>query len=188
MILKYVKPAFQAGFTYSPSIETKAQFDDYFSKSKWRKSSMKQVSDIVRKFFEEYERSINASNSEGGSELIASRYGDSFMFAGPQGTQAVKKEDFLKALPKRQWFFKSIGLTSSTIRSLEETRLDDNYVMVKATWNMRFEKEAEQPVVAEVPATYILCQEESSLRIVFQLDHQNLMKTAQDLGLLPAKD
>jgi len=149
---------------------------------------MEQVSDIVRRFFEDYERSVNASNLEGTPELIASRYSDSFMFAGPQGAQAVKKEDFLKALPNRQWFFKTVGLTSSTIRSLEETFLDDNYVMVKAYWNIRFEKEAEQPVVAETSATYILCQEESSLRIVFQLDHQDLMKTAQDLGLLPAKN
>src|SRR4029434_8482709 len=92
---------------------------------------MEQVSDIVRKFFVDYERSINASNSEDGPELIASRYSDPFMFSGPQGAQAVKKEDFLKALPKRQWFFKTVGLTSSTIRSLEETRLDDSYVMVK---------------------------------------------------------
>jgi Domain of unknown function (DUF4440) len=149
---------------------------------------MKQASDVVRKFFEDYERSINASNSEDPPDLIASRYSDTFMFAGPQGSQAVKKEDFLKALPKRQFFFKTAGLTSSTIQSLEETRLDDNYVMVKAYWNMRFEKEAEQPIVAETSATYILRQEESSLRIVFQLDHQDLMKTAQDLGLFPAKD
>jgi hypothetical protein len=149
---------------------------------------MKQASDIVRKFFEGYEGSINASNMEEGPELIVSRYSDSFMFAGLQGAQSVKKEDFLKALPKRQWFFKTVGLTSSTIQSLEETRLDDNYVMVKAYWNMRFEKEAEQPIVAETSATYILRQDESSLRIVFQLDHQDLMKTAQDLGLLPAKD
>ena len=151
---------------------------------------MKQASDIVRKFFEDYERSINASasDSEGSPELIASRYSDLFMFAGPQGAQAVKKEDFLKALPKRQLFFKTIGLTSSTIQSLEETPLDNNYVMVKAYWNIRFEKDAEQPTVAETSATYILRQEESSLRVVFQLDHQDLMKTAQDLGLLPAKD
>jgi hypothetical protein len=51
-----------------------------------------------------------------------------------------------------------------------------------------FEKEMEQPIVAETSATCILRQEESSLRIVFQLDHQDLMKTAQDLGLWPAKD
>src|SRR5262245_44587169 len=137
---------------------------------------MGQLSDIVRNFFEEYERSIKASDSEGAPEFIASLYSDSFMFAGPQGAQTVKKEDFLKALPKRQWFFKSIGLTSTTIQSLEETRLDDNYVMVKAYWNMRFEKEAGQPIIAETSATYILCQEESSLRIVFQLDHQDFMK------------
>jgi len=147
---------------------------------------MKQVSDVVRKFFEDYERSIDASNPENGPELIASRYSDSFMFAGPKGAQAVKKEDFLKALPKRQSFFKTIGRTSSTIQSLEETRLDDNYVMVKAYWNMIFEKEAGQSVVAEISATYILFQEESSLRIVFQLDHQDLMQRAHDLGLLPA--
>jgi hypothetical protein len=60
--------------------------------------------------------------------------------------------------------------------------------MVKAYWDIRFEKEAEQPIVAEISATYILRHEESSLRIVFQLDHQDLMKTAQDLGLLPSKD
>ncbi|HZF39485.1 MAG TPA: hypothetical protein VE715_11705, partial [Blastocatellia bacterium] len=104
---------------------------------------MKQVSDVVREFFEDYERNVKASNSEARPELIASRYSDSFMFAGPQGAQTVKKEDFLKALPKRQSFFKTVGLASSTIQSLEETRLDDNYVMVKAYWNMRFEKEAE---------------------------------------------
>jgi ketosteroid isomerase-like protein len=149
---------------------------------------MEQLSDIVRNFFEEYERSINASDSEGAPEFIASRYSDSFMFAGPQGAQAVNKEGFLKALPKRQWFFKSIGLTSTTIQSLEETRLDDNYVMVKTSWNVRFEKEAGQPIVAEARATYVLRQEESSLRIVFQIDHQDLMRVAQDSGLLPAKD
>jgi hypothetical protein len=60
--------------------------------------------------------------------------------------------------------------------------------MVKAYWKMRFEKDREQPIVAEISATYILYRREDSLRIVFQLDHQDLMKRVQDLGLLPAKD
>jgi hypothetical protein len=88
-------------------------------------------------------------------------------------------EDFLKALPKRQGFFKTIGLTASKIQSLEETRLDENYVMVKASWQMRFEKEPEQAIVDEISATYILYQQEDLLRIVFQLDHQDLMKRGQ---------
>lgn len=145
---------------------------------------MKQVSDRVRKFFEDYETGGSALDLE----LLAAQYGDPFMFAGPQGVQAVKKEDFLKALPKRQGFFKTIGLTASKIQSLEETRLDENYVMVKAHWQMRFEKDPEQVIVDEISATYILYQQEDLLRIVFQLDHQDLMKRGQALGLLPGKD
>jgi hypothetical protein len=110
------------------------------------------------------------------------------MFASPQGIQAVKRDDFLKVLPKRQEFFKTVGLTSSKIQSLEETRLDDNYFMVKAYWSMRFEKDPAQPIVAEISTTYILYRQGHSLRIVFQLDHQDLMRRVQDLGLLPAKD
>ena len=145
---------------------------------------MNQVSDIVRKFFEDYERSSNAPDPE----LIASQYSDSFMFAGLQGVQAIKKDDFLKALPKRAVFFKTVGLTASKIQSLEETRLDDNYVLVKVSWSMRFEKDREQSTIAEISATYILYQQKDVLWIVFQLDHQDLMKRVQDLGLLPIKD
>ncbi len=141
------------------------------------------VSDIVGKFFEDYERGVNAHDNE----LLASRYGESFLFAGPQGAQSVKKDDFLKMLPKRQEFFKAVGLTSSKIQSLEETRLDDNYVLIKAYWNMRFEKEPGRPLENETSATYILHRQEDSLRIVCQIDHQDLMKRVQDLGLLPAK-
>ena len=145
---------------------------------------MKQENDVVRKFFEDYEKSLESKDPE----FIAARYADSFMFAGPQGSQAVKKEDFLKVLPKRQSLFQSIGLTSSTIRSLEESRLDDHYLLVKVNWDLRFENEGKQPIVAETRATYILRQEEASLRIVFQLDHQDLLKRVQELGLSPPRE
>lgn len=56
---------------------------------------MNPVSDKVRKFFEDYEKGGQTLDLE----LPARQYGDSFMFAGPQGVQAVKKEDFLKVLP-----------------------------------------------------------------------------------------
>jgi hypothetical protein len=141
---------------------------------------MQQVSDMVRAFFEDYEKGSNTPDPE----LIASQYGDSFMFAGPQGVQAVRKEDFLNALRNRDGFFKAVGLTSSRIQSLDETRLDDNYVLVKASWEMQFEKAPEQPVVAEIAATYLLYQQGSSLRIVLQLDHQDLVKKVQDLGIV----
>jgi ketosteroid isomerase-like protein len=146
--------------------------------------SMTQVRDVVRNFFEDFEKASNALDLE----LLGSQYSDSFLFASPQGAQPVKKDDFLKVLPKRKEFFRTIGLISSRITALEETRLDENYVMVKAHWNMQFEKNPEQSITDETIATYVLFQHESILKIVFQLDHQDLTKRVQELGLLPAKD
>jgi len=65
---------------------------------------MQQVSDMVKAFFEDYEKGSNTP----APELIASQYGDSFMFAGPQGVQAVRKEDFLKALQNEMAFSKRL--------------------------------------------------------------------------------
>ena len=142
---------------------------------------MPDTGDSVRKFFNDY------ANATGSLDLafFASAYGDHFMFASPSGTQPVKRDDFLKVLPKRQEFFAAVGLKSSVIQSLEETPLDDHYVMVKTRWSMRFEKHAERPVLVDTAATYVLRQEERSMRIVFQLDHQDLTQRVRDLGLLP---
>ena len=145
---------------------------------------MNQASDIVREFFEGFEKASNALDLE----ILGSQYGDSFMFASPQGAQSIKKDDFLKVLPKQKGFFRTIGLISSKITALEETRLDKNYVMVKTYWNMQFEKNPGQSIVDEISATYVLFQQENILQIVFQLDHQDLTKRVQELGLLPAKD
>ena len=143
---------------------------------------MSQISEIVNAFFAAYEQHIKASMPD----QIAVQYADSFMFAGPHGTQAVRKEDFLKVLPKREGFFKAIGLSSTTMQSVETVPLADNYLLAKVTWQMRFEKEGAQPILDENLATYILQQQEDALQIVFQLDHQDLMQRVAELGLLPA--
>ena len=145
---------------------------------------MNQLSDLTAKFFEDFERGI----TEPDPELVAACYADSFMFASPQGAQAIQKDGFLKVLPRRTAFFKALGLASSKIRTLEETRLDGAYIMVKAGWEMRFENDPAHSLLAEIAATYILHQQGNSLRIVFQLDHQDLSKIAEELGLLPLKE
>jgi hypothetical protein len=144
---------------------------------------MGQISEIVEKMFGEYERGIGAPDPE----LISDIYENSFVFAGPQGVQVVRKEDLLRALPRRQAHFRSLGLISSRVRSLEEARLDDAYVMVKAHWDLQFEEGPGQSVV-ETSATYILHRRGDRPRIVFQLDHQDLMKRVQELGIAPSSD
>lgn len=142
---------------------------------------MEGVSPAVKRFFDEYERNMATNNLAS----LAAQYGDTFMFAGPQGAQAVKKEDFLRVLPKRDEVFKAIGLQSSQIISLYEAHLDERYIQVKVGWKMRFVKNPDRHIESENRATYILFRQEDTLKIVFQLDHQDLMKRVQELGLLP---
>ena len=86
-------------------------------------------------------------------------------------------------LPKRQAFFTSIGLRSSTVVSLEEASVDDRCVLVRAQWNIAFEAAG---AAVDVSSTYLLQQHPDGLRIVFQLDHDDLTKRVQQLGLAPA--
>jgi ketosteroid isomerase-like protein len=138
------------------------------------------ASERVTAFFDQYESNIAGSDPA----AMAAQYGESFVFAGPQGTQAVRRDDFVKVLPKRQGFFKSVGLRSSRVVTLEETSVDDRCVLVKAQWRLQFES-ATAPVSAlEVVSTYLLQQQPDGLRIVFQLDHDDLSARVRELGLV----
>ena len=97
---------------------------------------------------------------------------------------AVTREDFLKVVPKRRAFFVAAGLAASEVVDLEETALDQRHLLVKARWMFRFEKHPSRPVVEEGAATYVLRRQEGGLAIIFQLDHQDLTKRVQELGLL----
>ena len=60
----------------------------------------------VKEFFLRYE----GANSSSDVTEISALYAETFMFGGPAGVQAVKKEDFLKVVPKRKTYFLSMGL------------------------------------------------------------------------------
>ncbi len=81
----------------------------------------------VKSFFTRYE----TANATFNVEQIADCYADVFMFGGPGGVRCVKKEDFLKVLPRRKEFFQSRGLVCSSIDSLTASMLDARYTLVK---------------------------------------------------------
>src|SRR5690242_21052378 len=96
----------------------------------------------LKSFFTRYE----AANAIFDVEQIAACYADVFMFGGPEGVQCVKKDDFLKVLPRRKEFFRSLGLVSSHIDSLEGSTLNSKYTLATVIWNMRFDREASEPI------------------------------------------
>jgi hypothetical protein len=138
------------------------------------------ASERVKAFFDQYESNIGGSDPA----AIAAQYGQSFVFAGPQGAQAARRDDFVKVLPSRQGFFKSVGLRSSRVVALEEASFDDRCVLVRAQWRMQFGSAAAPVPDLDLFATYLLQQQPDGLRIVFQLDHDDLKKRVQELGLV----
>lgn len=133
----------------------------------------------VESFFTGYEK----ANAMFDVNQIAACYADAFMFGGPEGVQSVKKEDFLKVLPRRKEFFRSRGLVSSSMVSLESSTLDSKYTLVSVIWNMRFDRDASEPIYSQNAASYILSRTDGRFQIVFQIDHQDLGKKVQELGL-----
>jgi hypothetical protein len=131
--------------------------------------------DKVREFFARYEK----ANAEFDVAEIASLYADVFLFGGVQGVQSIKKEDFVKVLPRRKDFFKSAGLTSSKVERIETSELDSNYILTKVVWKMQIDRLDKPPADIETSATYLLWNSSNSLQIVFQVDHQDLAKKIQ---------
>lgn len=130
---------------------------------------------------EDFIRLCEKANNDFDVQLISKLYADIFMFANRQGVQAEKKEDFVKILPRRKEFMKAAGLLSSRVDSVEATKLDSRYVLVKTVWNIRIRADHRGDVPGKISATYILSTIGDSFEIVFQVDHQDLMKTIQDL-------
>ena len=132
---------------------------------------------LVTNFFEIYEKSI----SEAALSTVATLYSDVFMFGGPRGVQSVKKEDFLKLLPGRKAYFKSIGLEQSTVASIDEISLDAKYILARVVWKMTLKKSPETSRQFETKATYILEIKNETPVIIMQLDHQDLSEKVNEI-------
>ena len=136
---------------------------------------MDQLVDLVKSFFLRVEEAIAVNNPEG----IGALYAEAFLFAGPSGVRAGKKEEFLAVLPRRGDYFKSMGLTESRLGTVTAQTLDSRYVQAKVQWNMTLTS-ASGSRYLEIHATYILIREDGeALSIVCQIDHQDLASVVQ---------
>ena len=133
----------------------------------------------VTNFFDHYQQALADSKVE----RMAPLYADVLLFCDPAGVRSVSKEDFIRVLPRRKEYFASVGLTSSTIHTLDASELGSNYILATVAWKMRFERRNRQQSVESInTASYILLVVRDSFQIVVQVDHQDLVKKAEELG------
>lgn len=134
------------------------------------------MSHEIQKFFDVFQE-INAS---GDMDRMASLYADPFMSADNTGVRVVQLSDFRAALPKRKQLFATIGCTSTKLVSVEDTALDDRYVMAKTAWRWEFAKA--EPI--QVASTFIIRKGETP-QIVFYLTG-DVMSVLRSRGMLPS--
>jgi hypothetical protein len=135
----------------------------------------------VREFFDRYAR----SRTIGDIDSLASQYPDSFMFAGPNGARVADKAAIVAAFPKGRAFLQSHGHISTTTLRVDETRLDERYLMARVQFVWRFEKPPAQPIDVDVDSTFILHVNQGALLIVFQQEREDFQEALRSRGVLP---
>lgn len=124
----------------------------------------------VKEFFLQYEKATSSSDLS----AIGGLYADTFMFGGINGVQAVKKEDFLKVVPKKKAHFSAMGLSETQLQIVEANPLDSRYLLARVVWRMKVRNSSGSKHV-DASATYVLVRGKGdALSIVFQIDHQDL--------------
>lgn len=62
------------------------------------------------------------------------------MFAGPKGVRVAEKAAVLAAFPKGREFLQSLGHQSTEVLTLDETRMDEHYLLVRAVFAWHFQR------------------------------------------------
>ena len=129
------------------------------------------MDELVRAFFETYAK----ANSTLDVAAIGDLYAETFIFAVRNMVKPVRKEDFLKVVPRMKDHFESLGLTGTRLSSVETTELGSGYALAKVTWAMTLQTGSGLVKTFDAFATYLVQRDDhDKLSILFQLDHQDL--------------
>lgn len=129
------------------------------------------MNQTLKEFFEQYQRATATSDLS----AMGGLYQDTFMFAGANGVKVVKKEDFLKVIPKMKTHLTSIGLTATELQTVDVSPINAKYYLAKTAWRMTVVDTKGRARQLDALATYVLEQKaDDTLSIVFQIDHQDL--------------
>jgi hypothetical protein len=132
---------------------------------------------------QDFLRAFEHTGNQHDVAALASRFGDPFLVAGPDGARVVKASDFALVLPKRQQMFEQMGHRSTKLDSAVVTELDGRYVMAETKWRMTFAHGEGQLSDVLLGSTYVL-DAKDELEILLYLTHQDITTVLRELGIL----
>jgi hypothetical protein len=137
--------------------------------------------DKLEQLFKKYETAFAKLEFE----KIAELYTDTFISAGPKGTIAQNKNDFLGKAKQASEFYKSIGQNSAKILSKKESQISGEYTMITVHWGLTFEKTGDQVIQFDV--SYIVQETGKEPKIIMFIAHQDEEEAMKKLGLQPQR-
>jgi len=132
----------------------------------------------IENLFVEYEKAFNDLDIKKSAEFFA----DTFISAGPKGTIAQNKKDFLKKAEQAGAFYRSVGQTSAKIVSKNIIPISDQYTMVTVHWGVTFQRTEDK--LTEFDVSYIIYQPADDPSIILFIAHQDEQEAMKKLGLL----
>ena len=132
----------------------------------------------LKKMFDAYEKAYSALDFE----TTAGFFADTFISAGPKGTIAVSKTDFLAKAEQAADFYRSVGLEYGKILSTKEIPIAGHHSIITVHWGVKFRKTGDKLI--EFDVTYIVDQTGPEPRIVMFVAHEDEEEAMKRLRLL----
>jgi hypothetical protein len=132
----------------------------------------------LKKLFDAYEKAY----SELDLETTATFFADTFISAGPKGTIAQSKNEFLSKAKQAADFYRSVGLEHGKILSTKEIPLGDHHSIIAVHWGVTFRKTGDKLV--EFDVSYIVDKTGPEPKIVMFVAHQDEEEAMKKLMLL----
>jgi hypothetical protein len=138
-----------------------------------------QKASALKHFLSAYAQHTAASNIPG---LIA-QFADTFLVAGPTGSQCVRSADFARALPRRAELFASLGCQPAELISAEESPLDTRYALVRTTWRFTFVRPQHATEIIDSESIFLIDTGSDPFRILLYLSPRDIMETIRQRGI-----
>lgn len=115
---------------------------------------------------------------------IASHFAETFLVAGPSGTQCIRADDFARAMPRRVALFESLGCCSTVLTEMQESWIDSRYALVRTNWRFTFRRPDLAQKLVDSEALYLVDTGNEVHRIVAYLNPSDIMETLRQRGVL----
>ena len=140
---------------------------------------MDQKTSAIKEFFDTYARHTATRNVP----ALVSQFADTFLVAGPSGSQCVHSPDFARALPRRVELFASLGCQPAELISTEESPLATRYVLARTMWRFTFTRPEKAAESIDSESIFLIDTGSDPFRILLYLTPHDIMDTLRQRGI-----